>query len=489
MGRTISTSGLTQDIFFSFNKKSSQRGNMIPALYLLSILIFELVNRCLADAGARSWSAEHAQKSVTHSFRETIPQLTARRDIVRQDRSHRDQRHEVIFVIRQRNMMQLTDILHDISNPLSPNYGQHMTGEEVAAMTSNPDARDAVVTYLLAKGAIIVSETLHGEYVKATAPIDTWERMFNTEFFTFHQSHSDIKVDKMTRAERYWIPVEIDQHVESVFNTIQMPTRVVGSLPIPQSTPLSAEFTVEKAKSNPFADYVTPEKIAAYYNVGTNKGSSSSTQAIFSTIGQYFSPADLAYFQSTFSLPAQPVSKNINGHSSDLVCSEKPSSCAEGNLDIQYMMATSPGSPTTHWYTDLDLAEWLETVADCVKPPLVFSISYGADELSMSASEMAAFSTQAIKLSAMGVTVVAASGDDGAVSSTVRQHGISACGYSPLFPASNPYILSVGGTTVRYHECSHYVISIRIMFGLSVAPAVSVRILSPPTPTLLLLPL
>ena len=414
------------------------------------------MNECENIGPISPYFTEKVEHSQGFAYREPMPQLTARRDIVRQIRSHQDQRHEVTFVIRQRNLGQLTDILHDISNPLSPNYGQHMTGEEVAAMTSNPDAHDAVVTYLLAKGAIIVFETLHGEYVKASAPIDTWERMFNTEFFTFHQSHSDIKVDKVTRAERYWIPLELDQHVESVFNTIQMPTRVVGSLPILQ--PLAAESEKETLAIKTFPGYVTPEKLKAAYNVGTNKGSSSSTQAVFSTIDQYFSPADLAFFQSVTGLPNQPAAGAPYGHSSDSKCVEDQSNCVEGNLDIQYMMATSPGSPTSYWYTDLSLTDWLVTVANTVKPPLVFSISYGADELSMSASELTAFSTQAIKLSSMGVSLVAASGDDGAVNRGGLQYGIDSCAYAPFFPASSPYVTSVGATSVRallYRIVSH----------------------------------
>ena len=35
-------------------------------------------------------------------------------------------------------MEQLTKFLHDVSDPTSDNYGQHMTGEAVANLTSNP---------------------------------------------------------------------------------------------------------------------------------------------------------------------------------------------------------------------------------------------------------------------------------------------------------------------------------------------------------------
>ena len=49
-------------------------------------------------------------------------------------------------------------------------------------------------------------------------------------------------------------------------------------------------------------------------------------------------------------------------------------------------------------------------VANNRSPPSVISISYGASEGTVTASELNAFNTQAIKLGAMGITVLAASG-------------------------------------------------------------------------------
>ena len=83
-----------------------------------------------------------AQKNVhikkTHVFKESIPQLSSRMDILKQSRMSSDYHHEIIFVIKQNNMEQLTKFLHDVSDPTSDNYGQHMTGEAVANLTSNP---------------------------------------------------------------------------------------------------------------------------------------------------------------------------------------------------------------------------------------------------------------------------------------------------------------------------------------------------------------
>jgi subtilase family serine protease len=46
----------------------------------------------------------------------------------------------------------------------------------------------------------------------------------------------------------------------------------------------------------------------------------------------------------------------------------------------------------------------------------------------------------------MGVTIVAASGDDGANSRDLRNKKGGTCGYIALFPACSPYVTAVGAT-------------------------------------------
>ena len=462
-------------------------------LLLLLIINSGLFYRCGAflrgNDSKLSSSTDH--KILTHIFRESIPQISSRNDIFSRVRADSAYVHEVVFVIVQRNMDKLTRILYDLSDPLSSDYGRHWTRDRIFELTSNPESHHAVVSYLQRNGVSFISETLGGEYVTASASVAVWERIFNTEFFVFHQSHSDGKVEKLVRAERYWIPSELDSHVESVFKTIQMPVISSGSLSIssPHLSPYSgasiststlpmdsslvlqseseggqdlqveAESLSSDKSSKPYLNrmksitvldaVITPAKIKSYYNMSADvAGSSKSTQAIFASIKQYMSPADLQFFQTDQGLPAQAISSSIGNFVSNAACLSDPTNCAEGNLDTQYIMGISGRSPTTYWYTDLSFSDWLVTVADTANPPLVFSISYGQDESYTSASELNAFSTQAIKLGAMGVTILVASGDDGANSRSVRTSGVLACGYTAEYPASSPYVTAVGATSV-----------------------------------------
>ena len=55
--------------------------------------------------------------------------------------------------------------------------------------------------------------------------------------------------------------------------------------------------------------------------------------------------------------------------------------------------------------------------------------------------------------SCTGVTILASSGDDGAVSPTASSDSMR-CGYNPSFPATSPYVTAVGGTMVSAWPCS-----------------------------------
>ena len=72
-------------------------------------------------------------------------------------------------------------------------------------------------------------------------------------------------------------------------------------------------------------------------------------------------------------------------------------------------------------------------------------MSYSSREILYDSSTISQFNTQALKLGLMGVTIVVASGDDG-VANAWTNGLYSNCGYDPAFPASSPYVTTVGAT-------------------------------------------
>lgn len=112
---------------------------------------------------------------------------------------------------------ELTARLHDIADPTSPNFGRHMSHEDITAITATDTAASAVIAYLESQGAKILKSTKHGEYITASWSVQGWEEVLDTEFFRFE--HAD---GEFLRALQYSLPIELVGLVHAVFNTVQV---------------------------------------------------------------------------------------------------------------------------------------------------------------------------------------------------------------------------------------------------------------------------
>lgn len=390
--------------------------------------------------------ADVTDEGVTHShvFIENLPQLSSRSDLVNRNSVRHDHVHDVMFVVKQKNMDKLTRMLHDVSDPDSLNYGRHMSGEQIHAMTSNPEARDVIVNYLHNNGASVTDESLSGDLITANAPISVWERVLDTKFYTFDHRQSQGNTQQIVRAEKYSIPVGLNLHAETVLNVIEVPYNEPKRRILPPSSMLERSKSKFEGQDIHPAGYLRPQEIRAYYNLSNIYGTSLSTQGAVAFGENYFSPKSLAYFQQHMSFQALQPALNIGGFESE----DPNKDSSEGNLDIQYIMGISPRSPTTFWHDPGGFFTWLTAVVATPNPPLVLSISYGTPELYTTVGTHKYVTNLAKKVGMMGVTLVVASGDDGAVGADARGTP-SKCSYQPYFPAGNPYFTAIGATSVK----------------------------------------
>lgn len=247
----------------------------------------------------------------------------------------------------------------------------------------------------------------------------------------------------------YALHSELARHILCVFNVVDVPIYTGTSVSIDTGLTAAelADMTTTTSGGVMVPDFVTPALLNKFYNIDSNVGSTTVSQGVYETLEQWFSPLDLATFQAFMHLPDQPVATIIGGHSSDNACVEH--NCEEGNFDVQYMMAVSQVTPMTYYYIDEDsfMLDWLTAMASSPDPPKVLSVSWGGSDNNFLGSHSTAVNHEAIILSAMGVTLVASSGDDGANGFSKR------CGYLTLFPASSPYFTAVGATNVLDTTC------------------------------------
>jgi tripeptidyl-peptidase-1 len=366
--------------------------------------------------------------------------------------------HSVKIEVKLKNLDLLKRFVEDVSNPFHEDYGKHLTKEQLGDMITNHEAVVAVERYLSREGAIVKGKTPNGEFIEAEASINSWERIFSTRFFEYH--HKKTKNVKVHRAHEFTLPMELRAHVESVFEVIDLPPLISGG---PVFTPIGesnnrSQSTERNAKSSflrseinlqktTTTGYVTPSLLNSHYSISSNTGNSFTTQSALACIGQWLDTRDLTIFQNYFGLSTQGISSSVGGNLLYGACAIFGlSNCIESNLDFQYLMAIAQKIPTISLYNQN--CDYVSFFASLTNPPKVISISYGGPESSWGSTYSNAFNTVAMQLAAMGVTIVVASGDDGAAGWTVETS--SACAYTPQFPASSPYVLTVGATQVSF---------------------------------------
>ena len=116
----------------------------------------------------------------------------------------------------------------------------------------------------------------------------------------------------------------------------------------------------------------------------------------------------------------------------------------EALLDTQYISSVGELVPLQVWYNEGLFAnamlDFVTSIQSASNPPNLFSVSYGQPETNWGTSSVERLNTEYAKITSIGVTIFFASGDSGAG---------GGCGYDeafmPEYPASCPYVTSVGG--------------------------------------------
>ena len=161
-----------------------------------------------------------------------------------QSRAQPDYLHEIVFAVNQKNTENLEAALLDRSTPEHSLYQKWMTFEEVGEFTSNPYGAGMIKEWLRNNNATITWESIHNDYIKATASIQIWEYLFDTIFYEWHdtgkseyfgargfQSFNNLKnlkrreSEKLILATEYTIPEIMRRHMGAAFNTVQVRSR------------------------------------------------------------------------------------------------------------------------------------------------------------------------------------------------------------------------------------------------------------------------
>ncbi|KAH0372810.1 subtilisin-like protein, partial [Aureobasidium melanogenum] len=362
------------------------------------------------------------------------------------------------------NKKLLHETLVNISTPGHEDYGKHLNVSELKAVVRpSENSTNAVLTFLEDSGIPRSDFEQHGDWIDFTADIETADRMMNASFNRYRE---DTGRGIIIRTQQYSLPDEVARHVDMVAPTTQFPRvfrpRKPGSVHLDQTLPKSID-------SNDCNSTITPECLRKLYNLpmtSTLKNTSAHGHiGIAGFLAEYPHQRDFDLFAETFApylfSSVQPRFVSIDGGEQN---HSTYSLLGEGSLDVQYAAAIGYPVPVQYYYThglgvdeeehplqnltgsatELDII-LLRYLRDLPKSslPHTLSVSYGGLEKTLPIAYARKICDMYGELGARGVTVMVSSGDDGPGRSCRGKHGKR---LDPMFPATCPYVTSVGGT-------------------------------------------
>ncbi|KAJ8515805.1 hypothetical protein ONZ45_g6838 [Pleurotus djamor] len=388
--------------------------------------------------------------------------------------------------------------LVEISDPSHSRYGQHLSQAEVDELSAPHEESTRLVDQWLSGYGILdsdISRSSSNDSVSFTVPVRLAEQMLDTKYNIWR--HDDDEY--ILRTTSYSLPENLHSHVDIV-----QPTTLFARWKGMKSHLFfeSEEFKTEDIASplmhvnnfqvltgdlpagpvDPHCNFtITVNCLSQMYNLLGYVPQVPHAQKIGITgyLDQYANIEDLQEFyrmqrpeavNSTFEF------RSVNGGINSQVLEAAGS---EANLDVQYAFGlahpipgvfwSTPGSPpfqadhVTTRNTNEPYQVWLDHMSSDPSPPAVISTSYGDSEQTVPVTYAERVCRDFMKLTSRGVSLIFASGDNGVgdgnpdpnTQKCYSNDGRNVRRFSPLFPATCPYVTAVGGTN-GYPETAVY---------------------------------
>ncbi|KAH9041310.1 subtilisin-like protein [Lactarius pseudohatsudake] len=387
---------------------------------------------------------------------------------------------DLSIALRPHREHALADAIHEVSNPNHPKYilwfilppthvtllhsryGSYLSKEQVAKLVApHPYTLELVETWLGHHGVSPsnVSTSHGGNWLTVTrVPVSTANELLGASYQLYRYAGTNKTI---LRTVGYALPAALHAQVQTV-----APTTYFGS-------PLTSQERAREHRGRAAAALltrdvrVTPALLRSLYNSVTYQPAATEQNRIGVTgfLGEYAGDEDLEEFMRLFRFDANDptflvIDINDSGYDPN-----KPGS--EANLDMQYTQGIA--WPTPHiFYSVGGLAEefipdsfipvnnnepylgWLDTIIRREDIPQTISTSYGGDEQTFPPGYATSVCDLFGQLGARGISVIFASGDSGVGGADCKKNdGSGVVQFQPVFPATCPWVTSVGGTMKR----------------------------------------
>ena len=353
----------------------------------------------------------------------------------------------VTLVLAERNADALRALVARPHAPLTP--AQFAAQFAPAAATV-----DAVRSWAASQGLTVSSVSSNRLLVTLTGSSSQIAQAFGTSFHRFH-SAADGNFFAATKSAQ--LPSAFASKVSAVLGLSSLAKVAVPKPAIRSAGALSKGRSALPAAGLPsslnYPATYTPQDFWSMYDAPSAQTGAGQQLAII-TEGDVTQPkADLATFEKTYGLPAVTWNQiNVGTPSTDT------SGDDEWDLDSQYSTAFAPGVTTLNVYVgpSLNDDDILTTINRWVTDDTAKQGSFSAGECDLLA-DAAGFTTglDAVlaQAAAQGQTMFFSSGDTGSqCPAVVGVNGVPAGIPDTNYPASSPYGIGVGGTSVLSND-------------------------------------
>jgi kumamolisin len=339
------------------------------------------------------------------------------------------ERLEVSVLVRRR----AADALRDRVKKLQPasSRPEHLKREDFAQQFgAEPGDIEAVKKFASVHNLAVVQEDPARRTVVLAGTVAQFNRAFGVDLERYEYEGGSYR----GRTGPVHLPDELHGKVEGI----------LGLDDRPQARPHFRNRLPANVNWRASSDSFTPMQMASLYNYPAGSGQGECIGLI--ELGGGYRPVDLQkYFSGLGVTPLPKVSAISVDHGKNHPTGDPNGPDGEVMLDIEVAGAIAPAAQIAVYFapnTDQGFLDAVTTaIHDTVNKPSVISISWGGPESSWTQQSMTAFDQAFQAAAAMGITVCVAAGDNGSSD--------GATGDNVDFPASDPYVLACGGTSVQ----------------------------------------
>ncbi|KAF1842301.1 tripeptidyl-peptidase 1 precursor [Cucurbitaria berberidis CBS 394.84] len=405
------------------------------------------------------------------------------------DRAHGGKTIQLQIGLKQGRFEELDRHLHEVSDPDHARYGKHLSADEVDELVAPSSETHNLVHDWLRENGIDMEHLGYSsakDWVIVHLPIEMVESLLDTEYHNY--KHKDGSV--VARATKWSLPRHLHDHIDAIQPTTSFfrgaprdATWVSETAEVPASYQTPKNGSIASVCN---VTSVTPECFQTLYSTKWYKtqASDKNSVAFANYLGeipirpdtklflQKYRPEAVsqAYDFKQISIAGGPIQDGPLTYNQSTV----QAISREANLDVQAIAGISWKTPITSFSTggqppfkpDISTPEntnepylvWVNWLLQQKSIPKVISTSYGDSEQTVPRSYAERVCKQFAQVGARGTTLFFSSGDSGlgGTDKCYTNDGKNTYQFNPDFPASCPYVTTVGATMNFEPEESAY---------------------------------